>query len=73
MLPRFELMIRKCFIPKDKAESYNGNVLNLISEYDLRGRYQNEPFMKYAESGTIENDMNKLEEALDSQEKEEQK
>jgi hypothetical protein len=57
------------YIPKDQAESYDGNILNFrISESDLIRRYKDEPFMKDAESNTIESDMNKLEEVLDSQE-----
>jgi hypothetical protein len=57
------------YIPKDQAESYDGNILNFrISESDLIRRYKDEPFMKDAESNTLESDMNKLEEVLDSQE-----
>jgi hypothetical protein len=57
------------YIPKDQAESYDGNILNFrISESDLIRRYKDEPFMKDAESNTLESDMNKLEEELDSQE-----
>jgi hypothetical protein len=57
------------YIPKDQAESYDGNILNFrISESDLKRRYKDEPFMKDAESNTLESDMNKLEEVLDSQE-----
>ncbi len=59
----------KYFIPKDQAESYDKVVLKFrISESDLKTRYKDEPFMCNAESDTIENDMNKLEETLDSQE-----
>ena len=57
------------YLPKDQAESYDGNILNFrISESDLIRRYKDEPFMKDAESNTLESDMNKLEEVLDSQE-----
>ena len=57
------------YIPKDQAESYDGSILNFrISESDLIRRYKDEPFMKDAESNTLESDMNKLEEVLDSQE-----
>jgi hypothetical protein len=56
------------YIPKDQAESYGDNSLRFkISESDLKRKYQEEPFMKYAENETLESDMNKLEEALDSQ------
>jgi hypothetical protein len=55
------------YIPKDQIESYDGHILNFkISESDLKTRYKDEPFMKYAESNTIESDMNKVEEELDS-------
>ncbi len=57
------------YIPKEQAESYDGDVLSFrFSEQELT-RYQGEPFMKYAESDTIESDMNKLKEELNSQEK----
>src|ERR671911_476086 len=56
------------YIPKDQAESYDGNVLRFrLSEYDLKTRYKDEPFMKDAESDSLESDMNKLEEELDTQ------
>jgi hypothetical protein len=56
------------YIPKDQAESYSGNSLRFkISESDLKRKYQEEPFMKYAENDTLESDMNKLEDELDSQ------
>jgi hypothetical protein len=59
----------KFYIPKEQAESYDGDVLNFrFSEQELT-RYQGEPFMKYAERDTIESDMNKLKEELNSQEK----
>ena len=59
----------KFYIPKEQAESYEGDVLSFrFSEQELT-RYQGEPFMKYAESDTIESDMNKLKEELNSQEK----
>ena len=59
----------KFYIPKEQAESYDGDVLSFrFSEQELT-RYQGEPFMKYAESDTIESDMNKLKEELNSQEK----
>jgi hypothetical protein len=59
----------KYYIPKDQVKSYDGHILNFrISESDLKTRYKDEPFMYNAESNTIENDMNKLEETLDSQE-----
>jgi hypothetical protein len=32
----------------------------------LKRKYQEEPFMKYAENDTLESDMNKLEDELDS-------
>ena len=60
------------YLPKDQAESYDGTVLNFrISKSDLESRYKDEPFMKDAESDSLECDMNKLEEALDSQEEKE--
>lgn len=60
------------YLPKDQAESYDGNILKFrISEYDLKTRYKDEPFMKDAESDSLESDMNKLEEEIDSQEVEE--
>lgn len=60
------------YIPKNQAESYDGNVLKFrISEYELNTRYKDEPFIKDAKSGTIENDLNELEEKLDSQKEEE--
>jgi hypothetical protein len=59
------------YIPKNRAESYDGNVLKFrISEYELKTRYKDEPFIKDAKSGTIESDLNELEETLDSQEEE---
>ena len=59
------------YIPKDRAESYDGNILKFrISEYELKTRYKDEPFIIYAQSGTIESDLNELEETLDSQEEE---
>ena len=62
------------YLPKDQAESYNGTVLNFrISKSDLKSRYKDEPFIKDAESDTLESDMNKLEEELDSQEYEQSK
>ena len=61
------------YLPKDQAESYDGAVLNFrISKSDLESRYKDEPFMKDAESDSLECDMNKLEEALDSQEEKEE-
>ncbi|HEX7256969.1 MAG TPA: hypothetical protein VF242_02820 [Nitrososphaeraceae archaeon] len=61
------------YLPKDQAESYDGTVLNFrISKSDLESRYKDEPFMKDAESDSLESDMNKLEEALDSQEEKEE-
>jgi|SRR5687768_10604861 len=61
------------YLPKDQAESYDGTVLNFrISKSDLESRYKDEPFMKDAESDSLECDMNKLEEALDSQEEKEE-
>ena len=55
------------YIPKEQAESYDGKVVRFrLSESDLIGRYQDEPFMKGAESETLESDMNKVEEELDS-------
>ena len=60
------------YIPKDQAESYDGNVLKFrLSEYDLKTRYKDEPFMKDAESDSLESDMNKLEEELDTQKEKE--
>ena len=60
--------------PKDQAESYNGTVLNFrISEYDLKTRYKDEPFIKNAKSESIESDINKLEEEIDSQDYEQSK
>ena len=57
------------YIPKDQAESYDGNVIKFrISESELKTRYKDEPFTKYAQKGTIENDLNELEETIDSQE-----
>ena len=57
------------YLPKDQAESYDGTVLNFrISKSDLESRYKDEPFMKDAESDSLECDMNKLEEEIDSQE-----
>ena len=62
------------YIPKNRAESYDGNVLKFrISEYELNTRYKDEPFIKHAKSGTIESDLNELEETLDSQEEGEEK
>jgi hypothetical protein len=59
------------YIPKDQAESYEGNILIFkISESDLKTRYKDEPFITNAESGSIEIDINKLEEEIDSQENE---
>jgi hypothetical protein len=59
------------YLPKDQAESYDGNILKFrISEYELKTRYKDEPFIKDAKSGTIESDLNELEETLDSQEEE---
>jgi hypothetical protein len=56
------------YIPKDQAESYDVTILSFrISESDLKTRYKDESFMN-AESGSIENDMNKLEEEIDSKE-----
>ena len=61
----------KFYIPKDKAENYDGNILKFrISEYELKTRYKDEPFIKYAQNGTIESDLNELEETLDSQKEE---
>jgi hypothetical protein len=57
------------YIPKDQVESYEGGCSSLrfkISEFDLKRKYQEEPFMKYAENDTLESDMNKLEDELDS-------
>ncbi|HEX7257211.1 MAG TPA: hypothetical protein VF242_04040 [Nitrososphaeraceae archaeon] len=60
------------YLPKDQAESYDGMILKFrLSEYDLKTRYKDEPFIKDAESESIESDMNKLEEEIDSQEIEE--
>ena len=60
------------YLPKDEAESYDGNILKFrISESDLKTRYKDEPFIKDAESESIESDINKLEEEIDSQEVEE--
>ena len=42
-----------------------------LSEYDLKTRYKDEPFIKDAESDSLESDMNKWEEEIDSQEVEE--
>lgn len=63
-------MIKKenFYIPKNQAESYDGNVLKFrISESELKTRYKDEPFIKNAEKGTIESDLNELEETIDSQ------
>ena len=61
------------YLPKDQAESYDGTVLNFrISKSDLESRYKDEPFRKDAEGDSLECDMNKLEEALDSQEEKEE-
>ena len=61
----------KYYIPKDQVKSYDGHILNFrISESDLKTRYKDEPFIKNAQSGTIESDLNELEETLDSQEEE---
>jgi hypothetical protein len=58
----------KFYIPKDQAESYDGNVLKFrLSESELKTRYKDEPFMKDAESNTLESDLNELEEDIDSQ------
>jgi hypothetical protein len=60
---------KKFYIPKEQAESYDGDVLSFrFSEQELT-RYQGEPFMKDAESDTLESDMNKLKEELNLQEK----
>ncbi len=60
------------YLPKDQTESYDGMILKFrLSEYDLQTRYKDEPFIKDAESESIESDMNKLEEEIDSQEIEE--
>ena len=60
------------YLPKDQAESYDDTILKFrLSEYDLKTRYKDEPFIKDAESESIESDMNKLEEEIDSQEIEE--
>ncbi len=57
----------KYFIPKDQADSYDKIVLKFrISESELKTRYKDEPFMSNAESDTLESEMNKLEEDLDS-------
>jgi hypothetical protein len=62
------------YLPKDQAESYDGTVLNFrISEYDLKTRYKDEPFIKNAKSESIESDINKLEEEIDSQDYEQSK
>ena len=59
----------KFYIPKDQVENYDGHVLNFrISEHDLKTRYKDEPFIKDTESESIESDINKLEEEIDSQE-----
>jgi hypothetical protein len=56
------------YIPKDQAESYDGNVLKFrLSESELKTRYKDEPFMKDAESNTLESYLNELEEDIDSQ------
>jgi hypothetical protein len=56
------------YIPKDQAESYDGNVLKFrISESELKTRYKDEPFMKDAESNTLESDLNELEVSIDTQ------
>jgi len=58
------------YLPKDQIESYDDNVLNFrLSASDL-SKYHDEPFLKDAESDTLENDINKLEETLDLQESE---
>ena len=60
------------YIPKEQAESYDGTILKFrVAEYDLKTRYKDEPFMKDADNESIENDINKLEEEIDSQEVEE--
>ena len=60
------------YLPKDQAERYDGTVLSFrITESDLKAKYKDEPFIIDAESGSIESDMNKLEEEIDSQEVEE--
>jgi len=60
------------YLPKDQAESYDGTILKFrLSEYDLKTRYKDEPFIKDAGSESIESDINKLEEELDSPEVEE--
>ena len=60
------------YLPKDQAESYDDKILKFrLSEYDLKTRYKDEPFIKDAGSESIESDINKLEEELDSPEVEE--
>ena len=57
------------YLPKDQAESYDDTILKFrLSEYDLKTRYKDEPFIKDADSESIESDINKLEEEIDSQE-----
>jgi hypothetical protein len=54
------------YIPKDQVKSYDGEILKFkFSDLDL-SKYQNEPFMTDAESNTLESDINKLKEELDS-------
>jgi hypothetical protein len=56
------------YIPKDQIENYDGHILKFrLSESDLN-KYQNEPFIFDAASNTLENDMNKLKEELNSKE-----
>ena len=60
------------YLPKNQAESYDGIVLKFrVAESDLKTRYKDEPFIKDAGSESIESDINKLEEEIDSQEVEE--